>query len=305
MASPVQRVAATNMITRKAVLKDRPQIIKLWEAVFGDDQAISERLLNDFAGAENIYVAVDNDKVIGQLLAVPCEVKGVKGSYLYALGTDPDYRSQGVMSKLMEFAECEAVKDNQSFFVLIPASNSLFEYYESKGFETIYMKNIKLNEELILSKDTVNIEVGQIPIKLFVKLREKLLDAEVVTFDNKRTSLELEDLWLSGFSSVYCSTGYAIFFAAGSTLIITEIGADCQKIANELVQKIKSSTRCNEIKITLPKDSKLFSQYKGKEKLTKQAQFKWWGPNKKDNLYIRYALDDLANRLRTRNEDVV
>jgi predicted N-acetyltransferase YhbS len=234
MASRAKSLAAEQMIFRQAELGDRQELNRLWAKVFGDDKAVSDRLLDDFAGWNNIYVACDNDRLIAQLLAVPCSVGKHKGAYLYALATAPEYRGRGVMSGLMEFTQKQVSADGVMFFVLIPASASLFKYYSRLGFETGYMNSVIL-EKADLSDDdipTANLSsdfvIKRIPTNIYLKLRNKFMVDGVVTFDEVRTALALEEQWYCGCSSAYSRSGYMIYLKVKDTLFVTELATiDC------------------------------------------------------------------------------
>lgn len=304
---------ASVTMMRKATLKDYPQLIALWKKTFGDDEDIVKRLLDEFAGEGNIYVAESTSesgkRIVAQLLTVPCDAGGKKGAYLYALATDPDYRGQGIMGQLMEYAQTQIASDGYSFFVLIPASRSLFDYYESHGFDTVSLMNLDFTSDFFTQDSTLDnitnivddkeINNGQIKAEIFLRCRYSLMDASVVEFDINRTALELEDLWLTGFNSVYYDNsndstdhkeGYAIYLNDSSTLFVPEIAANSQIAAEALILEALKKTGSDRVKITLPVGSKLFSKVEEKEPIP-QAQFKWWDDDKPNDLYIRFALD--------------
>lgn len=299
------------MIMRKANFPDRRQITDLWARVFGDDKTVSERILDDFAGTGNVYVAEEGQHIIAQLLSVPCQAGGHKGSYLYALATEPEYRGKGVMSRLMDYARTSITATGASFFVLIPASRSLFDYYESYGFQSIYMQNMECSlDHIFQMTDTDNIcdsnfIKDRIPADTFMALRQKYLDTDYVRFSEDKVAFELEEQWYYECESVYCDEGYVIYMKVDDTLFVTEVVASHQNMAQNLILSAGKSTDCKDVSITIPENSKLFSNSICSKNKTSQAQYKWWGKQDAPRFYIRYALDDLPARIQTNQRDII
>lgn len=315
------------MIMRKAEPSDRRQIINLWVKVFGDSEDVAARLLDDFAGEGNVYVAEESGKVVAQLLAVPCEAGSEKGAYLYGLATDPEYRSKGIMGQMMKYAEAQIAERGDTFFVLIPASRSLFDYYDAHGFKNMFLKtaNLDLTSDRELSnmgKNTpdninndeadgsCNIKHRQIPTDLFIRLRNRYLDSDLVTFSDDRVNFELEEQWYYECKVGYCHQGYIFYLKVDDTLYITEVAVETQRIAKQLIYSACHHTGCRQVKVTLPEESTLFSSLDdvGKWSVperTLQAQYKWWGPGSPPDFYLRFALDDLPARIISNKADII
>ena len=64
---------------------DEAAVVALWQKERGDSAEFIKTALEKFAGAENIYVAEENDEIAAAALAVPVTLKGRSGSYLYGL----------------------------------------------------------------------------------------------------------------------------------------------------------------------------------------------------------------------------
>lgn len=58
----------------------------------------------------------------------------LSGVYLYAAATLPEYRGRGIMTELISYANNDARQNGASFCALMPASRSLFSYYEKSGY---------------------------------------------------------------------------------------------------------------------------------------------------------------------------
>ena len=304
------------MIMRKAYPSDRSQLIDLGGKVFGDEPAVVNRILDEFAGFDNIFVTEDGGDVIAQLLSIPCTAAGQKGAYLYSLATKPEYRGQGVMALLMEAAQVTLEADGGTFFILIPASRSLFDYYASHGFESVFTQNMSFDMEnlskMINSSDISkpdfsesDFNYGQIPVDIFMNLRKRYIGDNLVTFSQDRTAFELEEQWYYDCSSIYCEDGYMIYMKVDDTLFVTEIAASSQYVMQRLILAAGQLTGCDAVKVTIPEDSSPILDGSYKAVNTSQAQYKWWGAGSPPKFYLRFALDDLPARIQANHQDII
>ncbi len=113
-------------------------LISLWCEVFGDTPKYVEHFL-DHAGA-NSLCAYEGDTLAAMLHLLPVTVTGEnprKGYYLYAAATTPQFRCQGVMTKLLDFAKEYTVETGRDSIFLLPASEPLRSYYTARGYQTI------------------------------------------------------------------------------------------------------------------------------------------------------------------------
>ena len=86
---------------------------------------------------DNIHIEKDGKVVSAmQLISYPFSYYGktIGCSYLSGCCTDPEYRSQGLMNDLIINALTQAKNNGACFAALIPASESLFNYYEGTNF---------------------------------------------------------------------------------------------------------------------------------------------------------------------------
>ncbi|MBP3634037.1 MAG: GNAT family N-acetyltransferase [Oscillospiraceae bacterium] len=112
--------------------QDIPQIISLWQTVFGETPILPPGLC---------FVAELEGRIVSMLHALPQTLladRAHKAYYLYAIGTDPNYRGQGICRQLMAFAERALDAD---CLVLVPAQESLFGFYETMGYKTAFTRH--------------------------------------------------------------------------------------------------------------------------------------------------------------------
>ena len=79
-------------------------------------------------GDRTIYVAVEDDKVIG--------TASLKGDKVFTVFVNPDYHGRGVGSKLMDKVE-ELAKDKKYKILKVPSGLSSVEFYKHRGYKEV------------------------------------------------------------------------------------------------------------------------------------------------------------------------
>lgn len=123
----------------------RKDLTELWHTVFGDDyDYINLFFKNEYSLCDTFAEIIDG-KAVSVLYLLDCRVdysgKTYKGKYLYAAATHPDYRSRGLMGKLINEAltYCENAWDID-FISLVPANDGLYGYYGKFGFKEAFYR---------------------------------------------------------------------------------------------------------------------------------------------------------------------
>ena len=111
----------------------------LWDKCFSeeDKRFVDFYFEKRYNEQDNIHIEKDGKVVSAmQLISYPFSYYGktIGCSYLSGCCTDPDYRSQGLMNDLIINALNQAKNNGACFAALIPASESLFNYYEGTNF---------------------------------------------------------------------------------------------------------------------------------------------------------------------------
>lgn len=120
---------------KQAKKEDREQIIRLWREAFGDDVKYIEKALKFLLDYMILYKR--NEKVCAMLTALPVSCGEKRGRYIYAVATFREYQNQGIAGELLEYVKQAVISGEEDFCVLVPAGESLFEYYKKHGFETV------------------------------------------------------------------------------------------------------------------------------------------------------------------------
>lgn len=121
------------------------ELKNLWKLCFHDEDAyINFYYENRFKTEETLVYLVEN-QVVAMLTLMPGFVvhpnEKLPVRYVYAVATHPDHRRKGYAAALMEYANQLEGKDYLGTF-LVPASASLFQYYEALGYQTLSHKKV-------------------------------------------------------------------------------------------------------------------------------------------------------------------
>ena len=172
---------------------DERELRALWSAVFGD----GDDFLNPFFSmmyssggaltarvdgklAASVY-PLDVGRIVTKDVEYPCTM-------IYALGTLPEYRKQGLASALMR--ECGGIT------VLRPATEKLFDFYSALGYEPLfYCGDATFTSDMICSDGDVRAE--RIGFSDYGAMRERLLDGCLHIRYNDR-ALRFEEHLCSG-----------------------------------------------------------------------------------------------------------
>lgn len=124
----------------------------LWDKCFSeeDKRFVDFYFEKRYTDQDNVYIEKDGKVVSAlQLISYPFSYYGktIGCAYLSGCGTDPEYRSQGLMNDVIVKALNQAKSNGACFAALIPASESLFNYYEGTSFiPTFDYSKIKINK---------------------------------------------------------------------------------------------------------------------------------------------------------------
>ena len=129
----------------KSTNKNKPslQYRRIWEEAFAEyDEAYIDLFCTQALPlAQTLYKGPPQDPHAA-LCLLPLRLHGplapsVSGYYLYALGTLPAFRGQGLGKQLLEEARNLALQNGQKFILLQPTSAGLFDYYAPLGYTQV------------------------------------------------------------------------------------------------------------------------------------------------------------------------
>lgn len=134
--------------------KIKNEVRILWDKCFSeeDKRFVDLYFEKRYNEDDNIFIEKDGKVVSAlQLISYPFSYYGktIGCSYLSGCCTDPEYRSQGLMKELITKSLDTAKNKGACFAALIPASESLFDYYAATNFVTTFnYSKIHINKPL-------------------------------------------------------------------------------------------------------------------------------------------------------------
>jgi GNAT superfamily N-acetyltransferase len=127
-------------------------LTELWHKVFGDDKEYIKLFFKEAYYDCDCFAEISEVKIVSAFYLLKCIIKYdgkiYNGRYLYAAATLPEYRGKGLMAKLIKEAQ-DYIKDNDiDFIALVPASDSLYDFYGRFGFkEEMYKYKYTVSNE--------------------------------------------------------------------------------------------------------------------------------------------------------------
>ena len=129
---------------------NKEEIISLWSSVFGDSKEDVQYFIDNLQHGKCLTYSV-NDRAVSMLYLVDCSIKNEKAKYIYAACTYKEFEGRGYMTKLIDYA----YDNNCEKLCLIPANNSLIDFYKNRGFNSstdikdlIFDESDEINEYL-------------------------------------------------------------------------------------------------------------------------------------------------------------
>ena len=114
--------------------KDYNDIIPLWQEAFGDSEEDIRFFCENVNNAECIVYCHENS-IASMMYLVDCKVGEKRAKYIYAACTFKKYKGMGYMSELINY--CIKKYSDSFTLCLIPASDSLIEFYTARGIGNI------------------------------------------------------------------------------------------------------------------------------------------------------------------------
>lgn len=121
-----------------------PSLTRLWANVFGDEEAYIGLFFKKAYFDSECFAEIRDGEIISALYLLKSHIRiGGKiyhGRYLYAAATDKDFRGRGIMTKLLHEAESYVRSIELDFIALVPAEDSLYDYYGRFGYKQLMYK---------------------------------------------------------------------------------------------------------------------------------------------------------------------
>ena len=241
----------------KATNKDKEAIFNIWLSCFTDDERYIHIYLEYcFPHTTTLLLGDENSGYVSVISIIPSffskNNRVLKGGYLYGVGTLPAYRGMSYSSRLIEQAKDLLISEGYDYFIVKPASDSLFELYRRFGFtKPIYKTNFTISQPAESERDLFKNSSEQYKIKYaditdvetLFSSREKYLSRtnflwpiEILSYSFREILNREGYILISETTGDYC-TGYPS--EAKDTLQILESTTHPDRIAYLFADKIQ------------------------------------------------------------------
>ncbi|MCD8050443.1 MAG: GNAT family N-acetyltransferase [Clostridiales bacterium] len=224
---------------------EAPQLARLWKVCFGDTDDYIAHYFSAYYRPDRAPVLEDGGAICSMLLTFPNvlvtgEGQEVPACYIYAFCTAPEARSRGYGRRLLAWAEEQAARQGCHLTVMVPGEASLFDFYETLGYRTVFFHR----EQIFTQTGPANGTLAPCDGAAYAARREALLAGrphmayplEVLEYQRSlchRTGGGFF-LWKDSLAAVetdgetlYCKELLTAYPQAAVNALLTHFGMDC------------------------------------------------------------------------------
>lgn len=140
-----------------ASINDKKELSSLWQMTFLEDSQVIECFFQSiFKNVITPVIKIDGE-IVSSLFLLPCKIGKYEGKCVYCAMTAYSHRGKGYMKELLDFSYNYCKENGFDFLFLVPAEESLFDYYAKCGFEKFGIgRQAVLGEKSPEIKDELN-----------------------------------------------------------------------------------------------------------------------------------------------------
>lgn len=220
------------------ILYSRPQFVPalktIWKDCFGDGNEYVDFYFENRYRDENTLVCLWEGKPAAMLTLIPCTMTAHgttwRGKYVYAVATTPRYQGRGLSGHLLEVMHTSLKNDGYDFSALVPASESLFDYYAKRGYKTqSYVLPLAYEKARYPWQLFSPVTFSPLSPQHFAQLRRIYGGDGLIQWEDDHLAYLIEETAFTGGESVAFTVrgkeGYAVCLPDGDYLIIKELGS--------------------------------------------------------------------------------
>lgn len=222
------------------------QLKNLWKEAFGDGDEFLNMFFEKVYSPRKCRAIYEKSHTVAALYWFDAEYQSKKLAYVYAVATFKKFRGKGICQALMTDTHKLLEESGYSGAVLVPGSESLFEFYGKMGYKT----TCHINKFIAFASEE-EVEVQKISKEEFAHLRKMYLSEGGVIQENENI------IFLNELYGLYAGEGFVM--AAN----VSEGILHCAEfLGNEkLCPKILKSLRCSKGNFRTPNGSIPFAMY--------------------------------------------
>lgn len=208
---------------------DRAAVLALIQREWKESEAFAEKLLDEFAGEQNVYLAQENDEITAVAMAVPVTLQGRSGSYLYRLCGQGDL----LLAGLIDYLCAQQAQRGACFTVAVPMQPQNRELLRGKGFADAFA--LRCLPRAVSRNIWSQAEFDSVIAKKLCELRERFCPDSVM-LSPERMAVVLGSLYSRGATIISNEHGYGIYFRKEDTLYFVELMAEDDRSAEILLE---------------------------------------------------------------------
>lgn len=124
----------TDILYTKPCSEELKQLKSLWADAFEENPKAVSLIFDRFFDIFDGYCAKKDGKIVAALYLIKGKFNSENAHYLCGAATLPEYRNQGIMSKLIEYALSDAAQGGDKYSLLLPANSGLYKFYSRLGY---------------------------------------------------------------------------------------------------------------------------------------------------------------------------
>ena len=213
-----------------------PDIRRVWLKSFPEDTAeVVDTFLERVDITEECLIYCEDGRPVSVVFLLPLTLQlgdvPEAVQYIYAAGTDPDYRRRGIFGKLLRAAMEVGKELGQIASCLQPASEKLEQYYAAFGYHTFFqvyrVQWTRQELEAHCAAKQALTEPGQAP-GCYARLRDRRLSGRpaYVRWEPRFTDYTVDWAMRSGGGVLVRKDISALLEPVGDTLLVRELLCD-------------------------------------------------------------------------------
>lgn len=242
----------------------KEEVRKLWNLCFGDNEEFTELYFSRRYN-EDVNLAIQEEgKVISALQILPYPMTFCKEiiptGYISGACTHPDYRSKGVMKRLLSKAFQRMQERDVPLSTLIPAEEWLFDYYWKMGYVPVfeYTENACFKKELIPSHKYIITEYTSADHHIFPYFEKKMKERPCCIQHTLEDFMVIVDDFNLGKGKILVASsggeieGMVFCYAEKETLFVSELFYENKLVKDTLLYTAAEEMNTEKIKIKSP-----------------------------------------------------
>ena len=199
--------------------EDISKLQVLWQEAFGDTKEFIDLFFTNGFSSDRARCIITEGRAIAALYWFECEAHGEKIAYIYAVATTKSHRGKGLCRILMEDTHRHLKESGFKSAILVPASSSLFGFYEKMGYKTCSYVT-----EFECTASDESTPLTKLCMEDFLRIRRSFLAAGDVIQEKENIN------FLSSYTDFYSGESFVIAVRKeNNTLICSEILGDLSK----------------------------------------------------------------------------